>query len=87
MARAEKENAYPSLKRTVKTDWAWAHPTYTFETSKTIKNITIDPSGLMADIDRTNNTYKNNNLVNSDSPKSLKFGVLTNKEGISHIGE
>jgi len=59
MARAEKENAYPSLKRTVKTDWAWAHPTYTFETSKTIKNITIDPSGLMADVDRTNNTYKN----------------------------
>ena len=34
-----------------------------------------------------NNTYENNNLVNSDSPKSLKFGVLTNKEGISHIGE
>ena len=59
MARAEKANAYPNLKRTVKTDWAWAHPTYTFETSKTIKNMTIDPSGLMADVDRTNNSYKN----------------------------
>ena len=57
MARAEKENAYPGLKRIVKTDWAWAHPTYTFEASKTIKNITIDPSGLMADIDRTNNKF------------------------------
>jgi len=57
MARAEKTNAYPNLKRIVKTDWAWAHPTYTFETSKTIKKITIDPSELMADIDRTNNTF------------------------------
>ncbi len=55
MARAEKENAYPNLKRIVKTDWAWAHPTYTFEVSKNIKTITIDPSELMADIDRTNN--------------------------------
>jgi len=57
MARAEKVNAYPNLKRVVKTDWAWAHPTYTFEASKTIKNITIDPSGLMADVDKTNNTF------------------------------
>ena len=57
MARAEKANAYPALKRTVKTDWAWAHPTYTFEVSKTVKNITIDPSELMADIDRTNNRF------------------------------
>jgi len=57
MARAEKTNAYPNLKRTVKTDWAWAHPTYTLETSKTIKKIAIDPSGLMADVDKTNNTF------------------------------
>ncbi len=57
MARAEKANAYPELTRTVKTDWAWAHPTYTFETTKDIKTLTIDPSTLMADIDRTNNTY------------------------------
>lgn len=56
MARAEKANAYPSLTRTVKTDWAWAHPTYTFKTTKDIKTLTIDPSTLMADIDRTNNT-------------------------------
>ena len=56
MARAEKSTAYPNLKRVVKKDWAWAHPTYTFEASKTIKKITIDPSDLMADIDKTNNT-------------------------------
>jgi len=58
MARAEKANAYPTLKRTVAADWAWAHPTYTFEAAKTVKNITIDPSELMADIDRKNNSYK-----------------------------
>ena len=32
-------------------------------------------------------TNTDNILVNCDSPKSLKFSVLTNKEGISHIGE
>ena len=58
MARAEKGNAYPDLNRVVKKDWAWAHPTYTFELTKTIKSIEIDPSGLMADIDKTNNTFK-----------------------------
>ncbi len=58
MARAEKENAYPQLKRVVEKDWAWTHPTYNFETSKEIKRLEIDPSGLMADIDRTNNIYK-----------------------------
>jgi len=57
MARAEKATAYPNLKRVVKTDWAWAHPTYTFEVPKTVKKITIDPSGLMADVDMTNNTF------------------------------
>ena len=57
MARAEKTNAYPNMKRTVQPDWAWAHSTYNFTVSKTIKTLTIDPSGLMADIDRSNNTY------------------------------
>ena len=57
MARAEKSNSYPELKRTIHADWSWSHPTYTFEVSKTIKKVEIDPSGLMADIDRTNNTF------------------------------
>lgn len=58
MARAEKENAYPKLTRIIKKDWAWAHPTYSFDTTKEIKSIQIDPSGLMADVDKTNNIYK-----------------------------
>jgi len=40
---------------TLKDDWAWANPTYTFETSKTVKSVEIDPTGFMADIKRDNN--------------------------------
>ena len=43
---------------TVLNDWAWAYPTYTFSVSKEIKSIEIDPSFLMADIERTNNVYE-----------------------------
>ncbi|MEY8849501.1 M1 family metallopeptidase [Psychroserpens sp. XS_ASV72] len=48
---------------TILSDWAWAYPTYSFETSKKIKSAEIDPSGFMADVDRENNTYnrKKNN--------------------------
>lgn len=56
-----KENPDPSVKRTVLNDWAWAMPTYNFTIDKsksTIKKITIDPSGLMADVKATNNVYE-----------------------------
>ena len=43
---------------TVLKDWTWAHPTYTFSTSKEIIAVEIDPSQLMADIDRENNTFE-----------------------------
>lgn len=36
-------------------NWAWTHPTYTFKVSKDIKSVEIDPSQIMADIDRKNN--------------------------------
>ena len=42
---------------TVKEDWAWAYPTYTLETSKTVKSVRIDPKGLMADVNKENNVY------------------------------
>ena len=44
--------------RTVHTEWRWTHPEYTFETSRSIKDIKsveIDPSQRMADINRSNN--------------------------------
>ena len=42
---------------TILEDWTWAHPTYTFTASKTVKSVNIDASGLMADVDRNNNVY------------------------------
>ena len=61
MMSYEKENPTPSIKRTVLADWAWAFPTTEFMIAKpksSIKKITIDPSGLMADVKQDNNVYK-----------------------------
>jgi aminopeptidase N len=61
MMSFEKENPNPAVKRTVLGDWAWAYPTYEFDISKSkssIKKITIDPSGLMADLKKENNVFK-----------------------------
>jgi len=38
--------------------WEWANPNFTFTTSKVIKKVEIDPSLLMADVDRSNNTFE-----------------------------
>ena len=57
----EKENPTTEIKRTILDDWSWENPTFDFEISKnkaTIKKITIDPSGLMADVKQTDNTYE-----------------------------
>ncbi|MFK5957558.1 MAG: M1 family metallopeptidase [Lutibacter sp.] len=43
---------------TVIKDWTWAHPTYTFLVSKEIKSVVIDPLEMMADINKTNNTFE-----------------------------
>jgi hypothetical protein len=61
MMSFEKENPTPAIKRTTLSDWAWAVPTYFFEIPKpktAIKKITLDPSGLMTDVNRKNNVYE-----------------------------
>ena len=61
MMSFEKENPTPSIYRTVLQDWAWGNPNYFFEINKSktsIKKITIDTSGLMADVNRENNSYE-----------------------------
>lgn len=61
MMRGEKQNPYPSLNRTVLSDWSWANPVYEFSISRPleqIKAIVIDPSQLMADVDAKNNVYQ-----------------------------
>ena len=50
MMRGEKPT-----NATTKADWPWAYPTYTLETDKSVKSVEIDPSELMADINRENN--------------------------------
>ena len=58
MMRGEKPNENKNIKRKIAADWAWTHPSYILEINKTkIKSIEIDPSYLMADIDRSNNLY------------------------------
>ena len=65
MMHFEKENPSRSLgtpiKRTILKDWTWGNPNYFFEIAKakaTIKKITLDSSGLMADVKRENNVYE-----------------------------
>ena len=50
MMRGEKPTDATKLE-----DWTFAHPTYTFKTSKSIKSVEIDPSKLMADVNPENN--------------------------------
>ena len=60
MMHFEKENPTPEISRTVLTNWAWAFPNYSFTLAKpksSIKKITIDPTGLMADVKKENNTF------------------------------
>jgi len=59
MTRGEKQNPYPQMERTVLSDWAWAYPTYTFTipAGKKVKNMMIDVTQLMADIEPENNVY------------------------------
>jgi len=60
MMRGEKKedrffNGYKVIK-----DWSWTHPTYSFDigvADKDISQISIDLSGRLADVDRTNNVY------------------------------
>ncbi|KRB54645.1 M1 family metallopeptidase [Flavobacterium sp. Root186] len=56
-----KPNPNPNEKRTVVEDWAWAMSNYSFTIDKNktaIKKITIDPSGLMADVKPANNIFE-----------------------------
>jgi hypothetical protein len=60
MMFGEKQNPYPQLKRTVLNDWAWSFDTYTFSINKSkkdIKQIIIDPSEMIADVQKENNVF------------------------------
>jgi hypothetical protein len=60
MMRYVKDNPYPSKKRTVLGGWDWAYQTYEFTINKpksAIQVLAIDPTELMADINKENNGY------------------------------
>lgn len=61
MMSFEKANPTLEISRTVIRDWTWGDPNYSFNISKAkdkIKKLTIDPSGLMADVKPDNNSYE-----------------------------
>ena len=50
-----------AIPRKVHEEWRWTHPTYVFETDRQIfdlKQVEIDPSERLADIDKRNNLLK-----------------------------
>ncbi len=60
MMHYQKDNPYPNLKRNVEKAWDWAHPTYQFTIKRpvsSIKVMAIDPTELMADVNKDNNLY------------------------------
>ncbi|CAM4168963.1 M1 family metallopeptidase [Flavobacterium antarcticum] len=60
MMFGEKPNPYQKLKRTIIADWAWSFGTYQFSidrSKKDIKQIIIDPTEMMADVNKANNSY------------------------------
>ena len=44
-------------RATILKDWGWSYPTYSFTVSKNVKSVTIDKSGLMADVNLKNNIF------------------------------
>ena len=59
LMRGEKENPY-ELEWTVEKDWNWANHEYSFVIDKPkeeVQVIVIDPSNLMADVDKNDNYY------------------------------
>ena len=62
LMRGEKApNADQEQGWMVQEDWPWVEPTYTFTVpvaKSDIATITIDESGLLADVDRSNNTWE-----------------------------
>lgn len=57
----EKPGEDTTVPRTVHEEWRWTHPTYIFETSRKLLDLTgveIDPSERLADIDKRNNVLK-----------------------------
>lgn len=61
MMLGQKPEEDKTVVRTVHEEWRWTHPTYVFETSRKlldIKQVEIDPSERLADVDKRSNVLK-----------------------------
>lgn len=54
---AENLVEYQGAKRTILEDWFWTKPTYEVKVSKEIKQVTIDPTKRLADVNDKNNVF------------------------------
>ncbi|WP_394335747.1 M1 family metallopeptidase [Flavobacterium cyanobacteriorum] len=60
MMHYSKDNPFPKLNRTVLAAWDWGNPNYEFTINKpksAISVVVIDPTELMADVNKENNAY------------------------------
>ena len=60
LMRGEKKNPYSFPSWSVKSDWAWSMPEYLIvldHPKNEIVSIIIDPTGYMADVNRSNNEF------------------------------
>ncbi|MGL5234310.1 MAG: M1 family metallopeptidase [Empedobacter falsenii] len=48
---------YQGAKRTILEDWFWTKPTYDVKVSKEVKQVTIDPTKRLADVNDKNNVF------------------------------
>ncbi len=61
MMYGEKPVEDPNIPRTVHEEWRWTHPTYVFQTDRKLldlREVEIDPSQRLADVDKKNNVLK-----------------------------
>lgn len=54
---AENLVEYQGAKRTILEDWFWTKPTYDVKVSKEVKQVTIDPTKRLADVNDKNNVF------------------------------
>lgn len=65
--RGEKPNDY-DMERTILEDWQWVYPDYTMTVDRPaseISTITLDPSMMMADVNRANNVLDVQSMLNN----------------------
>jgi aminopeptidase N len=64
MMRGEKPTTATRLK-----DWSWVAPQYRIATEKKIDSVVIDPMEMMADVDRSNNSWSSAQQISKETKR------------------